>query len=268
MLALLATGPSVSAQPVAAPVSASPPPAGDPQSQRHDADALFNEAQQKIAERDLAGALALLTQCYELTGSKNLLYNMARLQQDLKDCSSALANYRLFVRDAAESAWRADAKQQIGLLESTCVPAAPAAVAPPVEPVRSPEPKPPPPTPPAHQTHPTRKLPWSTIGWFALGAGTASSITTVYFAKKAFDAKHQTDTPAGNAQVFYERAADLTRNSTYAWTFGAVSAVALGVGTYALILGARGEAAAPAERSHLAAVVLPSVAALEYTTAF
>ncbi|HEY5959467.1 MAG TPA: hypothetical protein VIV60_23075, partial [Polyangiaceae bacterium] len=253
-LVVLSTCRSIRAETVAVPDQATAPQR-ERKDSATDADALFAEAQNKILAHDLPSALILLKQCYELTGSYNLLYNMARLQQELLNCSDALANYRLFVRNAVESPWRDDANRQIATLESTCEQPQPTPSAP--EPAPTARSVAPPVTkalPGQSSVQPEHAAPWSTIGWVAIGTGTLTSVATVYFAKQAFDAKHQTDAPSGNADAFYARAEELKRNSIYAWTFGVTSVVALGVGVYALVVGAR----KPTVKSQqLAVIALP-----------
>lgn len=221
---------------------------------RSDADALFAEAQQHYEAGELNEALQKTLRCYELTHAVNLLHNLAVIYQQLGDCPHSLEYYRRYVREAEDDQQRANAQRHIASLSSQCdAPLAAEATPESVPGVTAPAPVPKsPPAPgvtgpsPVFRAAPTPGAPsadpaspgfqhWTTLGWVALSTGVVAGAGATYFAIGALEAQRDAKNASTSAD-FDDRSSALARNSTLAGVLGATSLVALGLGTYALIV--------------------------------
>ena len=232
-----------------------------------EAEALFAVARKKYEAGDLPGALSVLQRCYELTHAANLLYNLALLYHELADCSKALEHFQRYIQEAADGERRDDANQQIAALSQKCPPPSPAQAARQAVPesTQPPQLAAAPTSPPVIDTSSARPHYWSSVGWVALGAGAMAGATAIYFAVQAVQANHDAEKRPITADYYNERSATLTRDSTYAWAFGATSVVAIGVGVYSLTV------AAPKQQSVSAAfttTLSPSAALVGYRLRF
>lgn len=202
-----------------------------------EAEELFARARKKYEAGDVHGALNDLEQCYALSHSVNLLYNLALLYNDLEDCTKALDYFHRYIREAADGERRDEANRQIAAFSEKCPPASPAPAA-----LKHVPPQAAPATPRPVLTVSGTVMPrpqrWSTVGWIALGAGAVSGVTAAYFAVQAVEANHDTEQRPITADYYKEHSSDLTRYSTYAWVFGATSVLAMGVGVYVLAVAA------------------------------
>lgn len=157
------------------------------------ATAAYQQARASYAKGDRAAALSSMRKSYELSKRAELLYNLARLEQELKACDESLADYRRYLELVPQGRYRKEAAQALVVLEQECPPPtsvlASAVVAPVnAEPVANeslPE-----------QTHadaaPTPY--WNTsrvIGWSALAGGTLAGAGAVYFQLQASQAKKE-----------------------------------------------------------------------------
>jgi tetratricopeptide (TPR) repeat protein len=203
------------------------------------AEELFAQARAKYEAGDMLGALNDLEQCYLLSHSVNLLYNLALLHNELGDCPKALDHYQRYIRAAADGERHEEVNRQIAALSMKCPPAS-SALALRRQPTPthggSPIATAPYPGPTSGKTAATSQQPWLSIGWIAVGAGAVSGVTAAYFAVRAVQANHDTQQRPIAAEYYKERSSDLTRYSSYAWVFGATSILAMGVGVYALVL--------------------------------
>jgi tetratricopeptide (TPR) repeat protein len=231
------------------------------------AEELFAQARKKYEAGDLHGALSDLEQCYVLSHSVNLLYNLALVHNELGDCPKALDHFQRYIRAAADGERRDEANRQIVALTGKCPPASPALASRQSAPThRLPQAAPAPHSVPTiNKTATTSQEQWLSIGWIALGAGAVSGMTAAYFAVRAVQANHDTQRRPISADYYKEQSSNLTRYSTYAWVFGATSVLAIGVGVYALVL------AAPKQQdasSGLTATLSPSAALVGYRLRF
>lgn len=202
------------------------------------AEELFAEARKKYEAGDVLGALGDLEQCYVLSHSVNLLYNLALLHNELGDCPQALDHYQRYLEAAPDGERRDEVNRQIAALSAKCPPAS-TALAPPQQSAPRQEPtqavRARPTGPAVGKTATTRQQPWLSVGWIAVGAGAMSGASAAYFAVRAVHASHDTQQRPIAADYYKERSSDLTHYSTYAWVFGATSVLATGVGVYALL---------------------------------
>ena len=77
-----------------------------------EAAAAFDRAMKAYEARDLTGALAAMRESYRLSGRTELLYNLARLEQELGACPEALADYPELV---ARNSLGHDTIEELGL---------------------------------------------------------------------------------------------------------------------------------------------------------
>jgi len=231
------------------------------------AEELFAQAREKYETGDAQGALSDLEQCYVLSHSVNLLYNLALIHNELGDCPKALDHFQRYIQAAADSERRDEVNRQIAELSVKCPPASSALASPNSVSTHGPPYAAPAPhsVPSSNETATTRQQQWLSVGWVALGAGAVSGMTAAYFAVRAVQANHDTEQRPISADYYRERSSDLTRYSTYAWVLGATSVLAIGAGVYALVL------AAPKQQhtsSELAATLSPSAALIGYRLRF
>ncbi|MEP7052672.1 MAG: hypothetical protein ABJB12_20050, partial [Pseudomonadota bacterium] len=87
----------------------------------------YQQAQLKYARHDLVGALESMRESYRLCKRPELLYNLAMLERELHDCSSALADYKSYLQQVPEGRYRDVAEQASVELRQQCpvIPAAP-----------------------------------------------------------------------------------------------------------------------------------------------
>jgi hypothetical protein len=232
-----------------------------------DAEMLFAEAKQLHDAHDLRGALQKLEQCYAVSRSANVLFNIASVHQELDDCPKALEFYRRYLAEATDDDGRSNANEQISALSQQCPAAEPAPVSPEAEsksPTIAPEsvsePAPAPRAPvPSQQPHR-----WLTAGGIALGAGALAGAATAFFSVRAFQAKHDYET-THSTQIYGERSADYNRDVVYSSICGAATGAAILFGVYALAVAAPRERTAPAA---LMVTIAPGRAQLGYRLSF
>jgi tetratricopeptide (TPR) repeat protein len=174
----------------------------------------YQRALSRYAAGDIQGALTDMNDSLRLSGRWELLYNIARLQDELGRCPDALASYREYLGRVPDGQYRAAAAQASDALEARCPPAeeqpelalaatgvatdaatsaALAATMGPATPAV--EPAPPAPLPPP--VAPPRAVPppdasgstqrW--LGWSAIGAGGVAGVAAIYFTVSAHDAR-------------------------------------------------------------------------------
>lgn len=150
------------------------------------------------AAGDLKGALASMRESYEISQRDELLYNIARIEAELGDCSASLADYRRYVERVPTGRFQESARAAAHELEATCSsttsvslespPDTPVVVA---STVRAPSVDEQTPRP-ISQQHPDatnrRMLPW--LGWSAVATGGLAGLGAVYFTLKAVQARN------------------------------------------------------------------------------
>jgi hypothetical protein len=236
----------------------------------------YQRSLSRYAAGDIEGALVDMRDSLRLSGRWELLYNIARLQDELGHCADALANYRDYLERVLEGQYRVQATQASSELEKRCPLAAAqpqaafaatgvgtdaatsAAVAattspatPPLEAER-PAPIPPPVTAPGPVTAP--EAPGSTqrwLGWSAIAAGGLAGLGSVYFTVSAHNARSDL-----SQSVEKERSggphADLSlvdkqhRDERWAQVLAVTGGALLGGGVVLLVLSGRKQPAPPA----------------------
>ncbi len=83
----------------------------------------YQRALSRYAAGDIKGALTDMSDSLRLSGRWELLYNIARLQDELGRCADALASYREYLQRVPDGQYRAAAAQASGALEARCPPA-------------------------------------------------------------------------------------------------------------------------------------------------
>jgi tetratricopeptide (TPR) repeat protein len=174
----------------------------------------YQRALSRYAAGDITGALTDMNDSLRLSGRWELLYNIARLQDELGRCPEALGSYREYLERVPDGQYRAPATQALSALEARCPPAktesasalatsevetdaatsaAVAATAAPGAPAL--EVAPPAPTPPRADpppAMPTADAPSNVqrwLGWSAIAAGGLAGVGAIYFTVSAHDAR-------------------------------------------------------------------------------
>jgi len=173
----------------------------------------YHRALERYAAGDRVGALTSMRESHRLSGRSELLYNIARLEDELGDCASALADYQLYLQRVPQGQYRSQAERAAAELTTRCPVVAPepaptdapaaasSAVVPRSAAVAQPEaasPLPPEPEPytpastPGGAPAPPPNTAGSTqrwLGWSAIAAGGLAGIGALYFTVSAFDAR-------------------------------------------------------------------------------
>jgi len=195
-----------------------------------DPEHLLATARQQYQAGDLKGAVELLRQCYATTHDPNLLFNIAQVYRELKDCMSAREHYRRYIEEAPDGERVADARKHIAMLNPTC----PVAM-----PHESPAdlkagPTAPPPT--------AASLPanhWPTVAWISFGTSVLAAAATTYFAAESYSAKRDVERiqqqPTFDARYLNTRLDDFYRDRNWATGAAITSGVTLVLGVYSCI---------------------------------
>lgn len=206
----------------------------------------FQRALAAYEAKDLAGALIAMRESYRLSGRTELLYNIARIEQELGTCTEALFDYQQYLKQVPDGQYRSDAERASRELSARCPPsqAAPAALpaSPPVAPTIA-APEPPPPTPVS--AAPNSGALQRGLGWTAVGVGVVATASALYFRQRAKDDKTSYERAvaieeAGGPFSEPELASDQKRheNIALALAFGGGALVAGGIAL--LVLAPRG----------------------------
>jgi hypothetical protein len=234
-----------------------------------DAEALYADARRRYDAGDLRGALEILQRCYAVAKSPNLLFNIAQVHHELSDCPAALEFYQRYVQDSTDGERRDDANQQIAILSKQCPPPRTSTHIVEANPITKPSHEIPTAAPvlTTRVREPASERPhhWSTVGWIALGAGTLAGVATAYFSAEALQASRDTERKDVGASYHYERAADLTRESAWAWACGVTTVVAVGTGIYALTLASPKQKPPP---TRFSMALSPQAALVDYRLLF
>ena len=195
---------------------------------------LMSDAKARYRQRDFAGAIELLQQCYELTHDANVLFNIAQVYRELDDCERAVRYYQLYVEQSPNGQRVADANQFIELLGQRCkANAASDRLAP------SPPPSPPPPpTLPAQPAALPTPNYWTPIMGISFGASLVSAVAFAHFAVETHRAKRDVEQtvlqPHFDGRYLNTRLDDFYRDRNWAVGTGIACGVTAGLGTLAL----------------------------------
>lgn len=216
-----------------------------------DAAVAYQAALDLHAAGDLKGALARMRESYRLSQRDELLYNIAKIEAELGDCSASLADYRLYVERVPTGRFRDSASAATRELEASCSVTTPASVAsPPVLPAMTTSSTPAPlvdeqsslPPPQQREAANERMLPW--LGWSAVATGGLAGLGAAYFtiqavhARDEFRASVEADERGGDPY-------DLSlqdkqhRNQRWAQVLGVAGGVLASGGVLWLVLGPR-----------------------------
>jgi len=164
------------------------------------AEEAYRRAEAAYQGKDLPGALREMEQAYGLSQRADLLYNLARIEDELGRCGPARAHYQQYLEQVPEGEARAEAKLADERLGATCVEAAAGAPGPaaPVVATAAPAPAPPPVRPPVATAGPgpapiTTEDHGSTqrwLGWSLIAGGVVAGLGAAYFLDSAIDSRN------------------------------------------------------------------------------
>jgi tetratricopeptide (TPR) repeat protein len=165
--------------------------------------AAYQQARASYAKGDREAALLYMKKSYELSKRAELLFNLARLEQELKACEESLADYRRYLELVPRGRYREEATRARDLLEQECPPPAPVLASTAPAPV-NPEPatnESPPEQSDAVAEPPPYWNPSRIIGWSTIAGGTLAGAGAAYFQLQARQAKKdfQQSVDAANA---------------------------------------------------------------------
>jgi TolA-binding protein len=193
--------PEPKAKPPAAPTSPSPAPSEAEQA----AEAAYQRALTAYAAGDLQGEFENMRESYRLSQRPELLYNLALLERELRQCTASLEDYRRYLQQVPQGRYRDEAERARIELERECpaVDAQPAPVAP------APGPAAPAPSAPAETTPPSPPVAheasyWSTphiLAWSAIGAGAAAGAASLSFELAAKSTRNEVATNIERAVI-------------------------------------------------------------------
>lgn len=196
---LLLDGVAFAAEPV--PPSAAGPAAEMSPSGEDRAAAAFQRSLEAYEARDLPAALAAMRESLRLSGRAELLYNIARIEDELGDCAEASADYREYLSRVPDGRYRAEAERASQDLSQRCPPAAADTALPTPLPETAAKAAPAAvwtPAPAAPALEPPRREPasardqshWppSALGYGAIALGVVAGASSIYFMSKAVDA--------------------------------------------------------------------------------
>jgi len=228
----------------------------------------YERALKLYAAGDVAGALGSMAESYRLSKRPELLYNLARLEDEAGDCAAALADYGAYLERVPRGKYRTQAEQQSQELGKRCpttqeAEAAPARTVPandvsqtssaavvgttteasPPEP-QSPSPAAPVADGPQLTSHPTPSNAQRWLGWSAIAAGGLAGAGAVYFAVAALDARSRFRSSleleaAGGPYADFGLQREQHREEHWAQALAVTSGAFLGGGVLLLVLGRR-----------------------------
>jgi hypothetical protein len=155
----------------------------------------YQQALAVYAKGDVKSAFANMRESYRLSKRPELLYNLARLEDELHECQASLDDYRGYLERVPQGRYRQAAEQAIKDLGRTCPAAdsAPSTTSQPVGPTtalsRAPV------SDDQKQSEPAPQLSyWTTprwIGWSAIATGTLAGVGALYFTLAAINARDE-----------------------------------------------------------------------------
>jgi hypothetical protein len=242
----------VASNPATAPGTTAPvgaePPEGNATEPAADA---FKRSLERYAAGDLQGALEAMRESHHLSNRTELLYNIARIEEELGDCAASLADYNRYLHLVPNGRYRVPATEASQRLGERCPPAP----TPPVEPTPSIAPKtlePPAPTPspkPNREADPPKLAaqPWappSVVGWAAIALGAAAGAGAVYFTVAAVDARDRFQSRVdaykpGSGPLDFSAQDEQHRNQRWAVALAATSGALVAGGVVVLLLAPR-----------------------------
>jgi hypothetical protein len=166
---------------------------------------------------DKESALRSMSEAYALSPHVELVYDLARLENELGRCRDALGHYRQYLRDASGGAMVDTAASAARTLQARC----------------------------GEDRSATSRDTMRIIGWSAIGAGVVAGVSAVYFAlagQAAADDVQQilkADEQLGkNWDAGYRREQDGQRDNTVATVCAATAGTLIAGGALILVLAA------------------------------
>lgn len=161
----------------------------------------YQKAVANYASGNVAAALDNMRESYQLSKRAELLYNLAQLEEELKACREAVADYGRYLELVPHGRYRQSAEVARDRLEPECPPLAPVVatnVAPPAEITTAvPEPK-------QGNTESAAIAYWTAphiIGWTTIAAGVAAGASAIYFQLEAVQARNEFQQSVDNANA-------------------------------------------------------------------
>ncbi len=210
-LLLLGVGSSARADEVS-----SRPPA--PRSAEERAAAAYDRAMDLYGKGDKASALQSMSEAYALSPHVELVYDLAKLENELGRCRDALGHYRQYLREANGGAMAETATRAAHSLQARC----------------------------GEDESAARRDTLRVVGWSAIGTGVVVGVAAVYFAlagQAAADDVQQilrADEQLGkNWDAGYRREQEGQRDNTIATICAATAGTLIAGGTLVLVLSSR-----------------------------
>lgn len=216
--------------------------------------AAYQRAEVAYQSKDLASALHEMEQAYQLSQRADLLYNLARIEDELGRCGAAREHYQQYLQRVPEGEARAEAQvadERLAVRCNNTATAALATAAAPAPPVAASVP--PTPTPTPTPTSERRSPPISGsdqgstqrwIGWSLVAGGVVAGIGAAYFLDATIDARDALQASV-NSQLAggprYDRGLkdEKERHERTARALGAASAALLVGGAIVVLLAPR-----------------------------
>ncbi|HEY5957695.1 MAG TPA: hypothetical protein VIV60_14125 [Polyangiaceae bacterium] len=192
----------------------------------------YAAALERYRAGDLLSALQLQLECFEATHSPNLLFNIAQLYRELKDCVKAVEFYQRYLVAAEDGERRVDAERYVLELRPQCPTTV---VTAPLE--QRPAPLSSVTTAGEVRVHATKTS--NTLGWVALGVGALATSGAVYAALETNRAKDDVEYPKRNHEGAVEgdfvahRQDDFYSARAWAFGLGSLAVLSTGLGIYA-----------------------------------
>jgi hypothetical protein len=217
---------------------------GAPRNAEQAAAAAYESALTLYGAGNIKGAYERMRESYQLSQRPELLYNLARLERELRACKASLDDYRRYLREVPQGRYREDAEQARGELEQEC---------PTAEALPAPTPTPPRPGPTRAVAEPKQSVPSSAstywtqphvLGWSAIVASVLAAGSSIYFTHEAVSARDadqkQADaapSPAHHDPVLLARQ---HRDQTWAQVLGVTAGALVAGGVLVLVLDPHG----------------------------
>lgn len=165
----------------------------------------YRQALELHGRGELKAALTAMQESYRLSGRAELIYNIARLEAELGDCSASLIHYREYLHKVPDGRYRLPAEQASTELAQRCPEQRSTSAAPVASPSRlnvvapastaTDAPAMPATVAAESARHPRAEggSPWPPrwLGWSAIAAGALAGTGAVYFTLAAADARDQ-----------------------------------------------------------------------------
>lgn len=230
----------------------------------------YEKALASYAKGDVRAALDNMRESYQLSKRAELLYNLARLEEELKACSDALTDYRRYLELVPNGRYRDSAGEAERRLAQECPPPATvptragtvtASSVPPTDEAKLPN------------AEPEQNSYWTSariIGWSAITVGVLTGAGALYCQLEAIqaqgDLQQSVDHALAGGPSVDESLQDRQRHYNHAAIGLGITAGALVTGGALVLLLAPGEAA---QRTHSASVyAVPGLVGASYAQRF